>query len=60
MVGIIFVFPVKFYFTPFITTKHNNNNGMRHETVWLDHTIDRNSIKTGGLVRVAAAIVAAI
>ena len=31
---------VDFYFTPYITTKHNNNNGMRHETVRVDHTID--------------------
>ena len=31
---------VDFYFTPYITAKHNNNNGMRHETVWVDHTID--------------------
>ncbi len=34
---------------------------MRHETVWVDRTIDRIPSKTtGGLVRVAAAIVAAI
>ena len=32
---------VDFYFTLYITTKHNNNNGMRHETVWVDRTIDR-------------------
>ena len=31
---------VDFYSTPYNTTKHNNNNGMRHETVWVDHTID--------------------
>ena len=36
---------VDFYFTLFITTKHNNNNGMRHETVWLDRTIHCDSIK---------------
>ena len=32
---------VAFYLTPYITAKHNNNNGMRHETWWLDCTIDR-------------------
>ena len=31
---------VDFYFTPYITTKHNNNNGMRHKTAWLDRKID--------------------
>ena len=30
---------------------------MRHETVWLDRTIDRNSIKTGRVVREATAAV---
>ena len=48
---------VELYFTPYITTKHNNNNGMRHKTVWLDHTIDCNSIKTGSVVRETAAAV---
>ena len=48
---------VDFYFTPYITTKHNNNNGMRHETVWLDRTIHCDSIKTRRVVREAAAAV---
>ena len=30
---------------------------MRHETVWLDCTIDRNSIETGRVVREVAAAV---
>ena len=28
-----FLFLLAFYFTPYITTKHNNSNGMRHKTV---------------------------
>ena len=38
--GMIFILFVYFYFTPHITTKHNNNNGMRHDNVWVDSTID--------------------
>ena len=48
---------VDLYFTPYITTKHNNNNGMRHETVWLDRTIHCDSIKTRRVVREATATV---
>ena len=48
---------VDFYFTPFLATKHNNNDGMRHETVRLDRTIDCSSIKTGRMVREAVAAV---
>ena len=37
---VIFISLVDFYFTPLITTKHNNNDGTRHETVsWVDQTI---------------------
>jgi hypothetical protein len=38
---------VDLYFTPYITTKHNNNNGMRHETAWLDRMIDRTFHQNG-------------
>ena len=37
---VIFISLVAFCFTPYHTTKHNNNNGMRHETIWVDWTID--------------------
>ena len=51
---------VNFYFTTYVTTEHNNNNGMRHKTVWLDRTIDCNSIKPERVVREAAAAVVMI
>ena len=43
--GIFLIFFVDFYFTPYITTKHNNNNGTRHIMAWYDGMIDCNSIK---------------
>ena len=46
---------VDFYFTPYNTTKHNNNNGMRHETAWLDRKIVHTFIKTDWMVREASA-----
>ena len=48
---------VDLYFTPYITTKHNNNNGMRHETVRVDHTIDSTFHQNGSDGTEAVAVV---
>ena len=53
---VIFTYVCRLLFYTIYHDKANNNNDMRHETLWVDRTIDSTFIKTDRMVRREAAV----